>query len=42
MTVAQALLVSNDIIKDILSFAAFVANMPYQYQKGYHHQHMDG
>ena len=34
MTLAQALLVSDDIIKDILSLATFVRNMPIHYQKG--------
>lgn len=34
MTQAQALLVSDDIIKDILSLAAFVCNMPTHYPKG--------
>ena len=34
MTLAQALLVSDDIIKDILSLAAFVCNMPTHYPKG--------
>lgn len=31
---AQALLVSDDIIKDILSLASFVCNLPTHYQKG--------
>ncbi len=34
MTLAQALFVANDIIKDILSLAAFVCNMPNHYPKG--------
>ncbi len=34
MTLTQALLVSDDIMKDILSLAAFVCNMPTTYSRG--------